>query len=450
MKNKNQGVKIQFVIVTFLICFTQNHARNIDCSYFLDPRAQLEATIDGPAYMEEPISSVRCGYTATVTSEKQRIYTPNYPKKGENSNNYPNNAHCIWYIEVPEDTHMMFGVLGEGEDGYDYLRIHFSDGSKHYDRMELGSRFTRFVKKSTIIAEFVSDNIYTNTGYELTFKKISREEALRNLTNDAFQMLNKSVETIRKYSSEVVAGSIERFYRYKYNFICMYFIPEYNMRSGGNSMFDFGNKVELELDDSKFIVEYDKQYPVDDAFAYGSLKSHPFTVFVVVKDTKENNHRVQIRVTGTTDRAGRVKYLSKFLTMSGAFNYTSGSSNFLVIYEVFQVYNGDNPSVCEVFYTFQQKPAKNRTSRKVFVSNRKFTHGDNTMFLDSSLSASGNNFVMGYTLLSKHIPGYFGLMVSQQKIEEALTILVEGFNNPDAAQLRHEAWKQNQHLKKKI
>ena len=37
-------------------------------------------------------------------------------------------------------------------------------------------------------------------------------------------------------------------------------------------------------------------YSVDDAFAYGSLKSHPFTVFVVVKDTKENNHRVQIRV----------------------------------------------------------------------------------------------------------------------------------------------------------
>ena len=61
------------------------------------------------------------------------------------------------------------------------------------------------------------------------------------------------------------------------------------------------------------------------------------------------------QVTGTTDRAGRVKYLSKFLTMSGAFNYTSGSSNFLVIYEVFQVYNSDNPSVCEVFYTFQQK-----------------------------------------------------------------------------------------------
>ena len=67
--------------------------------------------------------------------------------------------------------------------------------------------------------------------------------ALINLTNDAFQMLNKSVETIRKYSSEVVAGSIDRFYRYKYNFICMYFIPEYNMRTGGNSMFDFGNKV---------------------------------------------------------------------------------------------------------------------------------------------------------------------------------------------------------------
>ena len=37
-------------------------------------------------------------------------------------------------------------------------------------------------------------------------------------------------------------------------------------------------------------------YSVDDAFAYGSLKSHPFTAFVVVKDIKENNHRVKIRV----------------------------------------------------------------------------------------------------------------------------------------------------------
>jgi len=447
MKNKNQVVAIQLVIVAFVICFAHNDATKLDCSYFLEERAELEAAIDGPAYTgnKKPKSSVRCGYTTTVTTEKQRIYTPKYPKNGEQYKSYPNNAHCVWYIEVAEDSHVMFGVLGEGEDGYDYLRIHFSDGSKHYDRRELGSRFTRFVKKGTIVVEFVSDRSYRNTGYELTFKKFSHEETLRNLTNDAFKVLNKSVETIRKYSSEVVAGSIDRFYRYKYNYICKFFIPEYNIRTGGNSMYDWGsNKVALELDDSKFIVEYDKQYSVDDAFAYGSLKSHPFTTFVVVKDMKENNHSVKMRVTSTTDRSWRVKYLSKISTMSGSINCTSGGSNFLVIYDVFQVYNNDNPSVCEVFFTFQQKPAKNQTSRKVVVSNRKFAHGDDVTHLASSLSASGNNFVMGYTLLSKYNPrSELGLKVSQQKIEEALTILVEGFNNPDAARLRHEAWKRN-------
>ena len=62
-------------------------------------------------------TNISCGSNLTLTSENQHINTPNYPR------NYPNNADCIWYIEVPEYSYVRFSINGVVERCCDYLKV---------------------------------------------------------------------------------------------------------------------------------------------------------------------------------------------------------------------------------------------------------------------------------------------------------------------------------------
>merc|ERR1719376_465188 len=105
----------------------------------------------------------------TLTSEEQHIYTPNYPQS------YPNNAKCVWYIDVPEDSYTRFTISGKA-DAYDPLMLTYKNGSATETKSFWGRIYKKYfrssVMKGTIIIKFDSGSGTSENGYDFSFKKL--------------------------------------------------------------------------------------------------------------------------------------------------------------------------------------------------------------------------------------------------------------------------------------
>jgi len=149
--------KIQITAITILLTiFVTCNCQDGDYYADYEPITNSNTSVD--------TSAEECGFNTTATLEYQHIHTPNYP------NGYAYNTECTWYVNVPQNCHMMFVTNGHVEPGYDYLKIDFGYSVLKLHGRKENSIIDRQVYKGTFKVTFFSDHIYNFAGYDLAFK----------------------------------------------------------------------------------------------------------------------------------------------------------------------------------------------------------------------------------------------------------------------------------------
>nr|CAB3263225.1 uncharacterized protein LOC104266555 [Phallusia mammillata] len=238
----------------------------------------------------------------------------------------------------------------------------------------------------------VSTNTTTTT--ETTDPKLTKPSPSSGIVDTALRAISSN--------SESILSHIPGFYPYKYDG------TSYNIRDGGQDMYDTGNIVKFSSDGTSFTrpINYNTTN-VTDTHEIGIFAGHPFTTLAWIKDvgsgSKPGDFRFDVSGHAGADGSGGWEQ----------FNNSIYDGSTEIRYHVAQLHGASDPSICEVYFVITDQ-RWGPTGHYEFDYPSIDSSRDR---LQTSVRISGTvrNMFFGYTLFSDET-----WKVSQTQVAEAL------------------------------
>ncbi|XP_076803186.1 uncharacterized protein LOC143447129 [Clavelina lepadiformis] len=207
-------------------------------------------------------------------------------------------------------------------------------------------------------------------------------------------------------NSSAIVSSIQDWHYYAYDGEIS---PEGFIRDGNKDVFDGGNKLSIIHDANGTFdgnVAYNQLYRFED-IEFNSFTGYPFTALMWIKNSRmSKTYGLKVSGNAGSDGYGFVS------TYSG--NFTTGS--FVLQYEVFQISNATDPSICEVYFVLSSDAAWESIPPKIFTADfsASTTYATDNRVYVSNVTGS---ILMGYMLFSSQR----GRKIPENEIRSALT-----------------------------
>jgi len=199
----------------------------------------------------------------------------------------------------------------------------------------------------------------------------------------------KILEAVRDETAEKMRNSVPNFHSYEYDGE-----DNYSITDGGTDMFDRGNEVKFGKNGAIFpsdTVMYNETYS-ELGCAWGTIAVHPFVAILWANDTIEDdgdestNYTIAVNGDAGADGSG----------MSGLMKGSLSLGVFELEYDVYQVSGAGDASICEVYFVVHSELWDSKLENAPVLN-----HTSGSGSLAGTYTVSGDNVMMGYTLLSR-------------------------------------------------
>lgn len=229
--------------------------------------------------------------------------------------------------------------------------------------------------------------------------------------DDACEAIVKEIlREIGEETAEKMRDAVPEFHSYLYDGE-----DNYSITDGGTDMYDRGNEIKFSKDGEYFgsdaSVVYN-QTDSDPGVAWGTIAVHPFVAILWANESADNsgtddssNYTITVHGDAGADGNGDSGLMKGSLTL-GIFHLD---------YDVFQISGAGDASICEVYFVVHSELWESEIEREPVLSH---TQGSST--LHAEYTVDGDNFMMGYTLLSRK----GGAAVTEIQVRSALRPLL--------------------------
>ncbi|XP_076809736.1 uncharacterized protein LOC143452591 [Clavelina lepadiformis] len=219
-----------------------------------------------------------------------------------------------------------------------------------------------------------------------------------------------SILSALNQSAEEIRATIPQFYSYTYDHSGV----QNNIGDGGGDMFDTGNKVYYKLGDGEYTqIVYRQTYrDLEIGVEVSSSTEHPFIMLMWVGNHAQTVPTIDIKVESGTGADG----IGQHATYSGEITYLG----FNAAYKSYNVYDANDPSICEVFFYVTSPTTWNSVRPSTFETTTWSTGTDSLVNIVRA-GGSPSRILMGYTLLSREDD----FQVTESMVRGALTRMLQ-------------------------
>jgi len=264
----------------------------------------------------------------------------------------------------------------------------------------------------------ITTNVWSD--YELPIASSDEVETEESISSESSEFSKMNLG-LNSSATNKITTKIKNFYFYTYDGGIN------SIKDGGSDMYDTGNQIKIKVDEEpEMTVDYNKLYK-NRNYMFISATSHPFYALLYINSPDEALHEYKLSVSGNAgaDGSGNVHIFRGNIT----------DANCTLHYDVFELSNAGDPSICEVFCSIKCKHWESFQDGPNYFS---YINGKND--LSSAFTVVGNQVLIGYMLLSKSS----GEKVNETEIENALEIFLdavqggsEEFNEEDLEKPDH-------------